>query len=349
MHNYIKDIDDVLTFYAPTHDPTTKTRAVPDSAPTYRIYEQETGTAIANGSMDLIDVANNVSAYSEQITLSAANGYELGKDYAIVIKAVFGSITQQIIHHLSMTRISAVQMAALITAGNALLATKANVAILREGTLQGMPTATTATLDAGAAFGTNALRGATLVVTSSTLGYSQSILIQSNTNSAGANLVSFDAFQVTPTGTLTYQIIGTPPAPIGAPIGVSVTHWLGVAVQTLGTMTSGSIAGEFGLIINKTTNLPTDPADQSLVIAATDAIMTTLGTMNTSLGTTPAGVLAAFEASPNYQIILAGVNGDFAYNPTTQIQILKDKGGSDIKATHNLTIIDGIIVNREST
>lgn len=84
-------IDDVLTW-------TVQTQLVSgvatdaDSAPGYRIYEDETTAPILTGSMALIDAANTDGFYSEQITLSVANGFEQGKSYTIRIAATVGGI-----------------------------------------------------------------------------------------------------------------------------------------------------------------------------------------------------------------------------------------------------------------
>lgn len=86
-------IDDLLTFYATTHDPSTGAVTDADSVPTYRVYEDETASPILTGSMALLDDANTVGFYSEQITLSAANGLEKGKSYTIRILAIVGGIT----------------------------------------------------------------------------------------------------------------------------------------------------------------------------------------------------------------------------------------------------------------
>ena len=85
-------IDDTLTFTAVTHKVDTGVLTDADSVPSYRIYEDETGTAILNGSMAKLDDANTTGFYSEQITLSAANGFENGKSYSIYISATVNSI-----------------------------------------------------------------------------------------------------------------------------------------------------------------------------------------------------------------------------------------------------------------
>lgn len=57
------DIDDLLTFPTNTHDFTTGAATDADSAPAYRVYEDETGTAILSGttaSISHIDSVNTV-------------------------------------------------------------------------------------------------------------------------------------------------------------------------------------------------------------------------------------------------------------------------------------------------
>jgi len=85
-------IDDVLVFYANTHDPATAGEVDADAAPSYEVYERETGTPILTGNMALINDAGTVGQYSESITLSAANGFEVGKNYGIRKRAVVDGV-----------------------------------------------------------------------------------------------------------------------------------------------------------------------------------------------------------------------------------------------------------------
>ncbi len=85
-------VDDLLTFYVNTHSPSTGGAVDADAAPSYRVYEDETGTPLLTGTMAKLDDANTVGFYSEQITLSAANGFELGKSYAVRVLATVGGV-----------------------------------------------------------------------------------------------------------------------------------------------------------------------------------------------------------------------------------------------------------------
>lgn len=86
-------VDDVYTFYAETTKFDTGVATDADSAPSYRIYEEETATPILTGSMALLDSTNTAGFYSEQVTLSVANGFEVGKCYAVYISGTVNSVT----------------------------------------------------------------------------------------------------------------------------------------------------------------------------------------------------------------------------------------------------------------
>jgi hypothetical protein len=85
-------VDDAYTFYAVTTRFDTGNATDGDSAPTYRIYEEETGTPLLTGSMALLDSGNTAGLYSEQVTLSAANGFEVGKCYCVYIAGTVNSV-----------------------------------------------------------------------------------------------------------------------------------------------------------------------------------------------------------------------------------------------------------------
>jgi hypothetical protein len=82
----IKEINDDMTFTVTTHT-TSGVASDADSAPTYRVYENETATPLLTGNMALLDSDDTTGFYSEEITLSEANGFEVGKSYSIYIEA----------------------------------------------------------------------------------------------------------------------------------------------------------------------------------------------------------------------------------------------------------------------
>ena len=91
-------IDDNLTFTCNTHTASSGAATDADAVPSYRVYEDETGTPILTGSMAKLDDANTTGFYSEQIALSAANGFEKGKSYTIYISAAVSSTTGTMSH-----------------------------------------------------------------------------------------------------------------------------------------------------------------------------------------------------------------------------------------------------------
>jgi hypothetical protein len=95
-------INDYLTFTANTHDANTGLATDADSVPAYRIYEDETGTAILTGTMTFLDPTHTVGFYSERIDLSAANGFEKGKSYHIYVFAMVDSVNGTTSHNFQI-------------------------------------------------------------------------------------------------------------------------------------------------------------------------------------------------------------------------------------------------------
>lgn len=95
-------IDDYITFTCNTHTPSSGAATDSDAAPTYSIYEDEIGTAIANGSLAKLDDASTTGFYSERVQLTAVIGYEKGKTYTIYISATVGGVTGTMSHILQV-------------------------------------------------------------------------------------------------------------------------------------------------------------------------------------------------------------------------------------------------------
>lgn len=100
-------IDDVLTWYANTTDPSDGSATDASAGPTWRIYEEETATPILTGTMSLLDSTNTAGFYSEQVTLSTANGFEEGKSYGIYMEATVAGITGAAHHHFKVEAVPA--------------------------------------------------------------------------------------------------------------------------------------------------------------------------------------------------------------------------------------------------
>lgn len=95
----IWQIDDYLTFTACIHD-ATGAAADADAVPSYAIYENETATAIVTGNMAQLGAVTGF--YTERVQLTATNGFEIGKCYAIRIAATVGAIPAAAAHVFQM-------------------------------------------------------------------------------------------------------------------------------------------------------------------------------------------------------------------------------------------------------
>jgi hypothetical protein len=98
--------------------------------------------------------------------------------------------------------------------------------IIDQGTAQSA-SATGIVLRSAAAFADNTLIGATIFVFGSTQGYWQSRVITDNALSGDS--VTVDTWTVTPSGTITYKIFGSPPGSTTAPIPADLRAVMGNA------------------------------------------------------------------------------------------------------------------------
>lgn len=88
----VYQLEESYVFYANTHNPSTAGCSDADTAPTYRVYEAETGP-LTTGTMALLDGGNTCGFYSEAFTVAAASGYEVNKTYVVYITGAVSSIT----------------------------------------------------------------------------------------------------------------------------------------------------------------------------------------------------------------------------------------------------------------
>jgi len=80
-------VGDNLVFSITCHDADTGVLTDADAAPAYRVYEDETATAILTGTMAVLDTANTTGFYTELVACTVANGFEVDKTYTIYIEA----------------------------------------------------------------------------------------------------------------------------------------------------------------------------------------------------------------------------------------------------------------------
>lgn len=87
-----QNIDNVLPISFNLHD-AFGAASDADSAPGYRVYEQTTGTPILTGTLSAFDASNTDGFYNGEITLTAANGFEVGKTYKLRVSATVDGVT----------------------------------------------------------------------------------------------------------------------------------------------------------------------------------------------------------------------------------------------------------------
>jgi hypothetical protein len=104
--------------------------------------------------------------------------------------------------------------------------------IVDSGTAQSA-TGTTLVLRSAAAFADSELVGATVVIRTATTGAGQRRLITANVGST--DTVTVDTWTTTPTGTITYDIFGSPPSSATSPAQADVVKWNGTAVSSPAT------------------------------------------------------------------------------------------------------------------
>jgi hypothetical protein len=108
------DIDDVLRVHVQTSSVTTGAAVDADSVPTWRVYEDDTATPVTTGSFVTLNAQTGF--YVANITLAAAIGYEVGKQYAVRTQVTVASIIGADVHSFQIQ--SEVRLAAgAITAG----------------------------------------------------------------------------------------------------------------------------------------------------------------------------------------------------------------------------------------
>lgn len=175
------------------------------------------------------------------------------------------------------------------------------------------------TLDASAAFGDNALAGATVMICSSTLGYCQAASIASNVGTTDIATLAA-ALPVAATGTITYTIYGTAPASGGvsaAAVADAVWDEDMTAHQTQGS--AGQVIGDSA--------------------ADTDSIWSLA---NTNLNATVSSRLAPTVAGRTLDVTATGGAGiDWANveAPTTTLNL----SGTTISTTQAITSVSGSV------
>lgn len=89
--SHLVPIDEVVHFDVCTHVASTGAVSDADSAPTFSVYEEDTDTAIL-GPTNLTKRTSLTGNYRGSFTASAANGFEAGKWYSVIVSATVSTV-----------------------------------------------------------------------------------------------------------------------------------------------------------------------------------------------------------------------------------------------------------------
>lgn len=235
------------------HDPSTGGISDADSTPTFSVFEEATDTPIL-ADQSMTKRTSLTGDYRGTFTASAANGFEAGKWYNVVATGIVGGVTgKKTVLHFRCAPAEA----------------SAGVPMVQVS-------AVTAGAIAAASFAANALDAvwstATRVLTAGT-----NLSIPSAATIAAA-VWDYLTSAATTAGSLGKLLVDNVNATISSRLATSGYTTPPTAVQNRTEMDSNST--KLASIDTKTTNLPSDPADESLIIAATDALATAIAALN---------------------------------------------------------------------
>lgn len=89
--SHLVPIDEVVHFDVCTHVASTGAVSDADSAPTFSVYEEDTDTAIL-GPTSMTKRTSLTGNYRGSVTASAANGFEAGKWYSVIVSATVSTV-----------------------------------------------------------------------------------------------------------------------------------------------------------------------------------------------------------------------------------------------------------------
>jgi hypothetical protein len=328
-------IDDTPTFTVTTHTASTGAVTDADAVPAYRVYEDETGTAILTGNMAKLDDAGTTGFYSEQITLSAANGFEKGKSYNIIITAAVAAVTGATIRVLQIEAEVDANAVSNIGAGVITAAAIATDAIDADAIADNAINAAAIAADAitaakiadgaidAATFAAGAINAAAIAADAITAAKIADGAIDAATFAAGAinaAAIAADAigaaelaadavteianavWDTDATGRQTQgsfgQAIGDPAADTNTIYGAVVTGATGATIAADIITIDDLLDTEVAAIKAKTDNLPADPADASDIAASFTTVNTKLDTIDDFLDTEVAAIKAKTDNLP---------------------------------------------------
>lgn len=239
-------INDTLVFVANTHNPTNGMATNADAVPSYHVYEDETATPILTGTMALLNNPNTIGFYSEQITLSAANGLEKGKSYNIYIRAVVSGVTGTMSHSFQMeAEVDANTVSVPVTAGMVTGSVLGNVNGNVVGNVLGNVNGSVASVGTPVTVGTNNDK------TGYTLSSPQSVNFIGNISGTITN--ALNVVNPVVAGVVTGSVLGNVNGSVGSVSGNVGGNVVGnVNGNVVGSV--GSVAGNVAGSVNSVTN-----------------------------------------------------------------------------------------------
>lgn len=303
--SYLGDIrlGDTLDLKFTTTAASTGAPTTLSGTPVISAYPSNSTTELTAGITLTADFDARTGLNHVRVVASSGNGYATATNYELVITTgtVGGtSAVGYVVGTFSIENRSALMPTtaartldvastgeAGIDLGNILLPVGAipALAISDNGTAQSA-TGTTLVMRSAAAFGDNTCKGNVIAAFGSTQGYWQFAVVDSNVGSTDTLTIS-PAWGVTPSGTITYILFGSPPASTGSIPAVNATQIGSQTASASGTITFPSAT------LASTTNITagTITTVTNLTNAPTAGDFT--ATMKTSIGTAVAASAVA--------------------------------------------------------
>lgn len=222
--------DYFCTTAAATGAPTTLS-----GSPVLSAYEDDSDTQITAGITLGVDADSRTGFNRITVVATSGNGFEVGKQYTIVITTgtVGGtSAVGYVVSSFSIEKTGLNFSNTTLSVGSV-----PALSIIDNGTLQSA-TGTTAVLRSAASFANSRLNGMTLQITSGT-GVGQARVITGYVDSTDTATV--DTWTTTPDSTSTYVVIGTPPVPATTTTNIT-GNITGNVSGSVGSIATGGIA-----------------------------------------------------------------------------------------------------------
>jgi len=258
-------IDEVVRFDIVTHNPGTGAVSDADSTPSFEVFEDDTDTDIGIGG-NFTKRTSKTGNYRGTFTASAANGFEVGKKYAVIASATVNTIAAKAVakHFVCVPAESSsgVPKTDISHFGGSAGTFASGIPEVKVASIANNAI-TTASINDNALTAAKIADGAIDAATFAANAITSTVIANDAITAAKIATDAIDADALAASAVIE---IG---AGSGALDAAGIRAAVGLASANLDTQLSG--------INSKTTNLPSDPADESLIIAATDAIMSRIG------------------------------------------------------------------------